>query len=495
MLEGADILGIFPIPSISHQVVYHTLMKDLAARGHHLTILTTDMMKTDNPNVTQIVFREAYDLFNEFSYTKFKKDQRGAADFPNAILPVFYKIMDQQLSHPAVKRLIDKKDSRKFDVLIVEMIYFTPMLLFGELYDCPVIGISSLDASSTIYSMYGNDINPVVHPDFILPYIHNQLTFTERWKSLKYQLNIFNIYRNAMRIHTQALQHFPISEFDLKKFVEKRLHLLFVNTNPILGNIRPLLPNTIQLGFMHIEPPKPLQNGALKSFMDNSKNGVIYMSLGSNIKSNELNADIITIFVDVFSKLDYDIVWKFESKDLPHKPDNVMISKWLPQSDVLAHPAVKLFITQGGQQSIEEAIDRTIPMLVIPFLIDQNLNAKKIVEKGIGCQMELHSLSEDKLSETINEMLSPRYKQNIEKLKDLIFDQPMTSREKAVWWTEYVIRHNGADHLKYPGRFVPFYQKYCLDFIGIGVVSITFMLKMVFILIRKFKHFGKRKSE
>jgi glucuronosyltransferase len=54
-VECANILGIFPTPSISHQVVFHALMKDLAARGHHLTILTTDLIKIgNNPNVTQI---------------------------------------------------------------------------------------------------------------------------------------------------------------------------------------------------------------------------------------------------------------------------------------------------------------------------------------------------------------------------------------------------------------------------------------------------------
>lgn len=496
MLRSAEILGVFPIPSISHQLVYHSLMKELAGRGHHLTVLTTDEIKTDNPNVTQIVFNEAYAQWNELSKITFENSKRSATtDLPDAILSIFADIMDHQLSHAEVKRLIENKDGRTFDVLIVEMVYFTPMALFAEIYDCPVIGISSLDTSTTIYAMYGNDVNPAIHPNFALPYTHAQLTFTERWKSLKYQLDFLFFYRNAHRTRTQILQHFPVSDFDLEKFVAKRLHLLFLNTSPFLGHIRPLLPNTIQLGFMHIEPAKPLPNGALKTFMDNSKKGVIYMSFGSNVKSIRLGADILGVFVNVFGKLDYDVVWKFESEGLPHQPNNVMVSKWLPQSDVLAHPAIKLFITQGGQQSIEEAIDRTVPMIVIPFMIDQASNAKMIVEKGIGQRIDLYSLSETKLMDIINEVLSPIYKENVRRLKDLIYDQPMTSREKAVWWTEFVIRHKSANHLEYAGRLVPFYQKYCLDFIGIGFVSTALIVKLVLIFIRKLKRFVKRKSE
>lgn len=495
ILEGARILGIFPTPSLSHQIVYQALMKDLAARGHHLTILTTDVMKMNNSNVTQIDLHDAYNLIPVMDIVKLKKDKRPDNEISNILLLFSCKVFDQQLNHPEVKSLIENKNSEKFDVLIVELLMFTPMLLFADIYDCPIIGITSCDASSSIYSMFGNENNPAIHPETNLNYIHGQLTFKERWESLKQRLNIFSTSEYVATIRAQIRHHFHISEFNVERFVEERFHLLLLNTHPLLGNIRPLLPNTIQLGFLHIEPPKPLANGTVKNFLDESKNGVIYMSLGSNVKSNYLPSNILAIFVDVFRNLDYDILWKFESDDLLHIPNNVMISKWLPQSDLLAHPAVKLFITQGGQQSVEEAIDRAIPMIVIPFFLDQHINAKKIADQGLAHHLKLESLSPEILLGTIKEMLTPKYKENIQKFKGLINDQPMTCREKAVWWTEYVVRHKGANHLKYPGKLVPFYQKYFLDFISIGLILIVIALKIVSISIRKFKYFYKMKAE
>lgn len=496
-LESARILGIFSTPSFSHQVVYHALVKDLAARGHHLTILTTDVMKIENSNVTQIDLHDAYNLCPETSFVKLKKDERPVGETFHNFLSFTCKVFDQQLSHPEVKRLIEKKDNQTFDVLIVELLVFNPMLVFAEVYDCPIIGISSCDVSSSTYAMFGNEINPAIHPDIIFTYLHGQLTFGERWKSLKHNLNFFPSLQYIATVADQIIHHFPKNEneLNLENFLAKRFSLLLLNTHPALDNIRPLLPNTIQLGFLHIEPPKPLANGAVKNFLDESKNGVIYISFGSNVKSNYLPPSVLSIFLDVFRNLDYDILWKFESDDLAHLPKNVMISKWLPQSDLLAHPALKLFITQGGQQSIEEAIDRTIPMIVIPFLYDQRSNAKKIADKGFAHHLEFDSLSQEVLLRTIKEMLAPKYKENIRKFKELVNDQPMTSREKAIWWTEYVIRHKGAEHLNYPGRLVPFYQKYFLDFIFISLVLIVVTLKILAISTRKLKYFCKRKTE
>lgn len=87
------------------------------------------------------------------------------------------------------------------------------------------------------------------------------------------------------------------------------------------------------------------------------------------------------------------------------------------------------------------------------------------------------------------------YKENIKRLKELINDQPMTSRERAVWWTEHVIRHRGVKHLEYPGRTVPLYQRLWLDFIAIFTVILVLIVKTISVLIMKiFRRFKKKKE-
>jgi hypothetical protein len=43
--EAARILGIFPTPSISHQLPFQAIMKALAARGHQITVISTNPLK------------------------------------------------------------------------------------------------------------------------------------------------------------------------------------------------------------------------------------------------------------------------------------------------------------------------------------------------------------------------------------------------------------------------------------------------------------------
>jgi glucuronosyltransferase len=161
------------------------------------------------------------------------------------------------------------------------------------------------------------------------------------WSKLYYGPITDKIFERVLRKYFPELQTSPD---ELRNSVQ----LLFINTHPALGFVRPITPKTIQLGFMQIEKPKPLPTD-LKKFLDDSENGVIYMSLGSNVRSSDLNPAFIDIFRNVFKSLKYDVIWKFENENLSNKPKNVKISKWLPQLDLLAHPKIKLFIMQGGQ--------------------------------------------------------------------------------------------------------------------------------------------------
>lgn len=183
--------------------------------------------------------------------------------------------------------------------------------------------------------MQGNFVNPfVVNEAALFPYINHRLSFMERWHVLKTFLKI--VYTISIRPDiwnayiSITNRFFPMIDRSPLELLNK-IEFLMINTHPALGFVRPLVPTTIQLGFIHIEPPKPLPTD-LQRYLDISKNGVIYMSLGSNVKSSKLNRKFVEIFLRVFDSLDYDIIWKWESSDMENKPENVFISKWLPVS-------------------------------------------------------------------------------------------------------------------------------------------------------------------
>lgn len=124
--------------------------------------------------------------------------------------------------------------------------------------------------------------------------------------------------------------------------------LILVNNHRTTTRPRPLMPGIVYIGGSHIKAPKPLPTD-LQEYIDNSKDGVIFFSMGSWIPSAEMPDEKKQIFIEVFSKLKQNVIWKFEDESLK-TPKNVLIRKWLPQSDILAHPNVVLFISHGGKR-------------------------------------------------------------------------------------------------------------------------------------------------
>lgn len=68
--------------------------------------------------------------------------------------------------------------------------------------------------------------------------------------------------------------------------------------------------------------------------MESNKNGVIYFSMGSNLKSKDWPEEIKTGLLKMFGNLKQTVIWKFE-EDLPNVPKNVHILKWVPQTSIL----------------------------------------------------------------------------------------------------------------------------------------------------------------
>lgn len=74
---------------------------------------------------------------------------------------------------------------------------------------------------------------------------------------------------------------------------------------------------------------------------------------------------------------------------------------------------------------------------------------------------------------------------NNAKITSEIFkDRPMSPAELVVYWTEYVIRHKGAPHLKSHALNLTWYQYFLLDVIVVLLILISFA---VFITYKGFK--------
>lgn len=60
----------------------------------------------------------------------------------------------------------------------------------------------------------------------------------------------------------------------------------------------------------------------------------------------------------------------------------------------------------------------------------------------------------------------------------------MNARETAAFWVEYVIRHRGAKHIRYPGADLNFFQYNSIDVILFLIAMIYIVLKISYLLLK-----------
>jgi len=108
---------------------------------------------------------------------------------------------------------------------------------------------------------------------------------------------------------------------------------------------------------------------------------------------------------------------------------------------------------------------------------DQNLNMVKAESSGYALTLEFTTMTEEILLEKINRVLNePSFTKRVQTLAKVFADQPDKPLDRAVFWTEYVLRHKGAPHLRSPARNMNFFQYHSLDVIGAFLATLILVL-------------------
>lgn len=103
-----------------------------------------------------------------------------------------------------------------------------------------------------------------------------------------------------------------------------------------------------------------------------------------------------------------------EFKDLPK---HVEVHRFVNQTEMLQKAAV--FITQGGDRSVAEAIHSETPMIVVPQIPEQHYYARTIQHLGIGKYLLPADLTPDVLQSSVAELMyNPAFRCNVHVLKD-----------------------------------------------------------------------------
>lgn len=144
---------------------------------------------------------------------------------------------------------------------------------------------------------------------------------------------------------------------------------------------------------------------------------LVYISLGSIFTARP---DFYRRCLDAFDDGRWQVAMTTGEADtaaLGPVPDNVEIRPWFPQLDVLEHASA--FVTHAGMGSTMEAIYHSVPMMTVPQMPEQVVNADRIVELGLGSRLDAAAATPDDLRRAVEVLSSSAaIRRNLDDMRD-----------------------------------------------------------------------------
>nr|ARX71988.1 ecdysteroid UDP-glucosyltransferase [Erinnyis ello granulovirus] len=437
-IQAANILCVFPTPAVSHQMVFAAYVDKLAASGHNVTVVTP--VSRGVQHIIEIECRTCADVFDELVNKSVTIKEGGmVADESTVTVENYTPLVDmiaQQFTNENVTTLLSNKNNY-YDLVVVEA-YMGLNLVYGHFYDAPIIMFSS-----------GYATNDNLHTmNRFVKYDHN--VYPNMWRS-SFSSDAKLITSIEERLDREWTKLEYVQDDRLKKVfgedtpsiatLKKSVKMLFINVPHIFDNNRPVGENVQYLGGVHLKTPRPVYDRLLNHFL-NQHDIVVYVSFGSTSNPNNMVNELLDRFVRVFRRIPYGVVWKIDTNHTLNLPRNVITRRWLPQRDILHHRNVRLFISQCGVQSVDEAIDSVVPVICIPLSGDQFNHANRVGQFGVGVTLDLLTLQEHTLMDTVKSMVkNTTYIDNMYRLNRYIYDTHvlLTPLNKAVTYTNKLL--------------------------------------------------------
>ena len=188
----------------------------------------------------------------------------------------------------------------------------------------------------------------------------------------------------------------------------------------------------------------------------------------TGFSAKDIPKDVVEALVDAFAQLEQKVIMRFDPGVLPYVPKNVLVSNWVPQQDLLAHPKTVAFFTHGGIGSILESIYYGVPMIVSGIFADQVDNAAIIDDIGVAYKLDKSDLNDAvKIVHAISQVVEndSTYKVRSLELSAMWKDKPISPTEEATMWIERLLKHKTLRHLRMEQHDLALWQYFSLDVI------------------------------
>ncbi|GJX40070.1 UDP-glycosyltransferase 91D1-like protein [Tanacetum coccineum] len=160
----------------------------------------------------------------------------------------------------------------------------------------------------------------------------------------------------------------------------------------------------------------------VKKWLDSQQKGhVVYVALGSEVMVSKTELRELALGLEL-SGLPF--IWALrkpagsaesDSMELPDgflertRNQGIVWTTWVPQLKILSHESIGGFLTHCGWGSIVEGLMFGHPLIMLPFLVDQGLNARVLVDKQLGIEVPRNdqdgSFTKDSVAKSISSVV------------------------------------------------------------------------------------------
>ncbi|EDV97379.1 UDP-glucosyltransferase 2 [Drosophila grimshawi] len=469
---GADILMATMGGTKSHKIPFWELAKGLINRGHNITFLSGFPADFHIDGLHEVSPASLVEYIS--NYTNW--DLLGAR--MNGEMPIkpwdglrfAFESCEAMLSDPDTMDLAN----RTFELAILDGAF--PECLLGLIYQhrTPFMYVNTVGFYMASLSRAGNPASYAVTPNF-----YSRLTDTmslyERALNTGMQIGQNILHNYVMRRTHRILRDHLGSHIPHPYDMSRNVSFILQNGHAVVSYPRPFLPNVAEVACIHCKPARPLPKDLDDFISASGASGFIYVSMGSSVKAANMPESLRRMLVKTFARLPYNVLWKYEGNeaDMQDLTPNVKLSRWLPQQDILGHSQLRAFVTHGGLLSMFETVYHGVPVVTMPVFCDHDVNSAKAEVDGYAIKLDLETLSTNQLYKAIMKVIhDPRYRSAARYRQNLLLDQRSTALETSIYWTEYVLRHNGAYHLQSPARDLSWWQYYLLDVVALYLVAL-----------------------
>lgn len=277
-VQSAKILSFSFMSSKSHKITYEPLLRELARRGHQVTVLSPISTKneTNFVNIPTVDPEELFKNAPNFFEMKMSLSPIVAAFFnpflmmANMLVPVCNLGYDL----PIINKVLEEK---------WDLIFFTPLFnecLYGLVHKLNTTTV--IYAQTTVPTWIADNLgspNPPSHTSSMLVGYEERMTLRER---------MFNVFRSIFDWAVMNWYYFPTMEAIYRKAlndpnlpgikeIERNTSIVLMNSQISFNSPRPYLPDLIEVGGLHLVPPQPVEPKVISIF-ENFRSQ-IYLSL------------------------------------------------------------------------------------------------------------------------------------------------------------------------------------------------------------------------